>query len=287
MDTSAYLHRHGWRGSGHSLHPTGRGISKPLLVSHKQNVLGIGKKKHDAHADQWWARAFDSSLKGLDVSRRDKDADAGVEVEVKAVTDGGALDMVRRGGAKWVGREGLYGFFVRGQGLSGTLTPEEGVEEAVEGKKRKREGKGSREESKRRRKERRLRDSGGSTAADQQDGRDVRDGEMLLKEERKKRKDARAATSTSTVVTGTAQEGSSSMPPRKKRRKVDGNEGGVSTEPSPPVDRGVINTSVPDCTEGWARTGLKREVEEGGDRSTSDKLERKGLERRTAPIHYR
>ena len=40
MDASSYLKRHGWRGDGHSLDHTGRGIRKPLLVSKKVDVLG-------------------------------------------------------------------------------------------------------------------------------------------------------------------------------------------------------------------------------------------------------
>ncbi|KAL2051449.1 hypothetical protein ABVK25_008316 [Lepraria finkii] len=63
MDTAAYLTSQGWAGHGHALHHSGRGITKPLTVTQKNNVLGIGKKKYDAHADQWWARAFDETLK--------------------------------------------------------------------------------------------------------------------------------------------------------------------------------------------------------------------------------
>ena len=120
MDTTAYLTNQGWLGAGHSLHPTGRGIKKPLLVSRKSNVLGIGKKKHDAHADQWWARAFDSSLKGLEVGTNET---TGVTDSVKSGA-WGALDMIKAGGKKWAGNGGLYAAFVRGEGLSGTMTPE-------------------------------------------------------------------------------------------------------------------------------------------------------------------
>ena len=119
MDTTAYLTRQGWLGSGHSLHPTGHGIKKPLLVSQKLNVLGIGKKKHDAHADQWWARAFDSSLKNLDVGRNET---AGTTDSVRPGALG-ALEMYHAGGQKWAGNGGLYAGFVKGEGLSGTITP--------------------------------------------------------------------------------------------------------------------------------------------------------------------
>lgn len=66
MDAIAYLKGQGWRGDGHSLDKRGLGIKKPLLITHKQDQLGLGKKKA-AHnlSDQWWMRAFDDSLKTL------------------------------------------------------------------------------------------------------------------------------------------------------------------------------------------------------------------------------
>ena len=82
--------------------------------------------------------AFDSSLKGLDTSKEGR--------VVQTVTNGG-LDMVKKGGAKFVGNGGgLYASFVKGEPLSGTLTPEEsGASTPVEYKdesrrKRKRDG---------------------------------------------------------------------------------------------------------------------------------------------------
>jgi hypothetical protein len=45
MNAESYLRAQGWKGSGHSLDATGRGIKKPLLISHKQDQLGLGKKK--------------------------------------------------------------------------------------------------------------------------------------------------------------------------------------------------------------------------------------------------
>ncbi|MCJ1386375.1 hypothetical protein MMC17_009501 [Xylographa soralifera] len=120
MDTTAYLTQQGWLGSGHALHPTGRGIRKPLLVSQKPNVLGIGKKKHDAYADQWWARAFDNSLKGLEVGKH------GITGATESVKFGtwGVLDMIKAGEGKSAGTGDLYAGFVRGEGLSGTMVPE-------------------------------------------------------------------------------------------------------------------------------------------------------------------
>lgn len=86
----------------------------------------------------WWMNAFDSSLKGLDTSKEGR--------VVQTVTNRG-LDMVKKGGAKFVGNGGgLYASFVKGEPLSGTLTPEEsGASTPVEYKdesqrKRKRDG---------------------------------------------------------------------------------------------------------------------------------------------------
>jgi nucleolar protein TMA23 len=117
MDSTAYLTRHGWKGDGHSLHPSGRGIKKPLLVSRKTNVLGVGLKKNDAHADQWWLRAFDSSLKSMGVT---KDAVTGVVGEVKK-TEWNQLDLIKSGVGKWTG---LYEGFVRGKTMGGSMGEE-------------------------------------------------------------------------------------------------------------------------------------------------------------------
>ncbi|KAE8450634.1 hypothetical protein EG329_005978 [Mollisiaceae sp. DMI_Dod_QoI] len=133
MDAHALLTSQGWRGTGNSLHPTSNtiGLSKPLLVSKKQDNLGIGKKQHRT-SDMWWMNAFDSSLKGLDTSKEG--------TVVQTITSGG-LDMVTKAGAKWVGSKGgLYASFVRGESLSGTITPVDNTEgEEPTKKKRKRE----------------------------------------------------------------------------------------------------------------------------------------------------
>ncbi|KAK4943844.1 hypothetical protein LTR66_014567 [Elasticomyces elasticus] len=107
MDTTAYLKKQGWKGLGHSLNPNdpNLGLKRPLLISKKVDVLGLGIKKHDVLADQWWMRAFDSSLKALGTGERS------------------TLSSVRTQGVK---KGGLYGFFVKGEGVPGTLpnTPE-------------------------------------------------------------------------------------------------------------------------------------------------------------------
>lgn len=141
MDAHALLTSQGWRGKGHSLHSTSDsiGLARPLLVSQKQNTLGVGKKQHRT-SDMWWMNAFDKSLKGLDTSQ---------EGTVVQTVTSGALDMVKKGGGKWVGNGGLYSCFVRGETMVGSLREvvvEERTEWRVEGT-----GEGDRKEEKRRR----------------------------------------------------------------------------------------------------------------------------------------
>ncbi|KAL1795056.1 hypothetical protein ACET3X_006872 [Alternaria dauci] len=101
MNAEAYLRKQGWQGSGHSLDQSGRGIKKPLLIAHKNDQLGLGKKKA-AHTtdDQWWLRAFDQSLQSIGTG---KDS---------------TLDQIRTQG---IYRGGLYGFFVKGEMIGGTI----------------------------------------------------------------------------------------------------------------------------------------------------------------------
>ena len=63
MNASGYLKGQGWRGEGHSLDTTNRGLSRPLLVTHKVDLAGLGTKKND-FGNQWWMDSFDKSLKG-------------------------------------------------------------------------------------------------------------------------------------------------------------------------------------------------------------------------------
>ncbi|CAO2657986.1 Nn.00g072460.m01.CDS01 [Neocucurbitaria sp. VM-36] len=101
MNADAYLRKQGWKGSGHSLDMTGRGIKKPLLIAHKQDQMGLGKKKA-AHTtdDQWWMRAFDQSLQSIGTGKES------------------TLSQIRTQG---INRGGLYGFFVKGEAIAGTI----------------------------------------------------------------------------------------------------------------------------------------------------------------------
>jgi nucleolar protein TMA23 len=76
----------------------------------------------------WWMNAFDKSLKGLNTSKEG--------TVVQTIVNGG-LDMVAKGGSKFIGNgEGLYASFVRGECLSDTMTPKEMDQQSL-AKKRK------------------------------------------------------------------------------------------------------------------------------------------------------
>jgi hypothetical protein len=76
MDAAALLHRHGWRGKGHSLDANNRGIKKPLLVSSKRDLSGVGQKSKAVRtSDQWWARALDEGLKAVGTGRAVSECD--------------------------------------------------------------------------------------------------------------------------------------------------------------------------------------------------------------------
>lgn len=114
MDAAALLKSQGWRGKGHTLHPTDNaiGIINPLLVSRNTDGSGIGHKQH-VTSDQWWLNAFDQKLKGLDTSKKG--------VVVQSVTSGALDVMLKSVSGKYTG---LYASFVRGGLLEGSITPD-------------------------------------------------------------------------------------------------------------------------------------------------------------------
>lgn len=125
MDASAYLSKRGWRGTGHSLDSTDRGLKNPLLTSKKSNQLGIGNRKHAALSDQWWARAFDSSLKDLNVgSIAEATQSAASTTTTTSTTEVKTTGLSALKWARWTGKEDLYSGFVKGKTMGGTLTPD-------------------------------------------------------------------------------------------------------------------------------------------------------------------
>ncbi|TLD23237.1 hypothetical protein PspLS_07457 [Pyricularia sp. CBS 133598] len=117
MDAQALLKSQGWRGHGHTLHPTddSTGLAKPLLLSRKDNTLGIGKKEH-CTSDQWWLNAFDQQLQGLDTTSQ--------KGAIVQTVSRGALNAIETRGvaSRYTGAYGLYASFVRGGLLEGTIS---------------------------------------------------------------------------------------------------------------------------------------------------------------------
>lgn len=121
MNASALLKSQGWRGKGHSLHPTDNsiGLSNPLLLSRNTDGKGLGANK--TFTDQWWLAAFDEKLKGLDVSKK------GV---VQTVKDGALNALTNNGGGRY---SGLYASFVKGGLMEGTLSEDGSRAESTDG----------------------------------------------------------------------------------------------------------------------------------------------------------
>jgi len=112
MDAAKHLKGLGWRGEGHSLDTTNRGLRKPLLISNRHANQGLGSKSQkEKQADQWWLNAFDNALKDIGTGKSS------------------SLEQVAKHGVK---RGGLYGFFVRGEALHGTIQETEKASESEE-----------------------------------------------------------------------------------------------------------------------------------------------------------
>ena len=119
MNAHSHLLSQGWLGPGHSLQPSRpNGLKKYLLVTQKADTHGIGKKNHNAHADQWWLTAFDNTLKDINFGTTDGAKKPEVAVTAKQ-TMGPRIETLRMG--KWFRNGGLYAGFVRGEEIKGTL----------------------------------------------------------------------------------------------------------------------------------------------------------------------
>ncbi|KAK2743787.1 hypothetical protein FQN57_004724 [Myotisia sp. PD_48] len=110
MDTKAYLMSQGWSGPGNPLNPSrrpgshaGLGLTKPILVARKRNMHGIGKKTTHDHTNQWWLRGFEAALRGIGTDGTATPTSSNDECTPFAATSE------------------LHRFFVRGQGLAGTI----------------------------------------------------------------------------------------------------------------------------------------------------------------------
>ncbi|KAI0171181.1 hypothetical protein BJ166DRAFT_215716 [Pestalotiopsis sp. NC0098] len=158
LDAHALLTSQGWRGKGHSLHPTSddTGLKHHILIKKEgSDGRGLGSKK-DHKQEAWWLNAFDQALKGIDTTSG----------SMKQTVGGGKLDIEKitaRGAKKYTGNRGLYTCFVSGGLLRGTvdqvsglLTPPDsgaGTPAAEERQETKEERRARREEKKKRKAE--------------------------------------------------------------------------------------------------------------------------------------
>ncbi|KAI1774773.1 hypothetical protein F4818DRAFT_72717 [Hypoxylon cercidicola] len=114
MNAHAILTGQGWRGTGHTLHPTSdtHGLAHHLLIKRNDDGSGLGHKKADHKAEAWWLNAFDQALKGIDTKSG----------TMKQTLKGGALEKITtKGAGKYTGTRGLYSSFVRGGLMEGTV----------------------------------------------------------------------------------------------------------------------------------------------------------------------
>lgn len=213
MDAHALLQSQGWRGSGHSFHKTDDniGLAKPILVSRKNNTLGVGRKNH-VTSDQWWLNALDEQLKNLDTSNKTS--------IVQTTTKSTKLDSLLTSGAgKYSGANGLYAFFVSGGLLHGSLRDEEGEStdatpeaEVTPARKETKEEKRARREEKRRRKAAKLAKQNAAAAETWKSDKSKTKGRD------KSKKDKESAKKDATTVTKSRKK--STVPESKEERRA-------------------------------------------------------------------
>ncbi|KAI0517141.1 hypothetical protein F5B22DRAFT_130028 [Xylaria bambusicola] len=114
MNAHALLTAQGWRGTGHSLHPTSdsNGLTHHILIKRNKDGAGLGNKK-DHKQEAWWLNAFDQALKGIDTKSG----------TMKQTLKGGALEKItaRNVATKYTGTRGLYTSFIRGGVMEGSV----------------------------------------------------------------------------------------------------------------------------------------------------------------------
>ncbi|KAI1392712.1 uncharacterized protein F4822DRAFT_391860 [Hypoxylon trugodes] len=208
MNAHALLTAQGWRGSGHTLHPTSddTGLAHHILIKRHDEGRGLGSKKNEHKIDAWWLNAFDQALKGIDTKSG----------TMKQTLKGGALEKITAKGAasKYTGTRGLYSSFVKGGVMEGTVgavtglltPPVSGVgtpvasaagDEKDDKKETKGERKARREEKRRRKAEKLVKKEAEERAAKKVEKKKVKKAERErikageTKEERRARRDAR------------------------------------------------------------------------------------------------
>lgn len=107
MDSKEYLISYGWK-EGEAFKEGG--LKRPILVKHKRDKKGLGNAPGGNDGEAWWERLFDGHLKNLDVST---DSSNG---SIKFTQNEAVASAVSRSSSP------LYRWFVKGEGLKGTIT---------------------------------------------------------------------------------------------------------------------------------------------------------------------
>lgn len=125
MDSKEYLISYGWK-EGEALRKGG--LKKPILVKHKKDKKGLGCAPGQDDSEAWWERLFDGQLKNLDVNC--SSTNGKIEFKQNKVV----ATSVSKSSSP------LYKWFVRGEGLKGTIgkTPADNCKPIVVSTKRKR-----------------------------------------------------------------------------------------------------------------------------------------------------
>ena len=163
MDAQAHLMSLGWAGPGHALDahrarsrsPTkrthrglgydpkavrngninggGNGLVKPLLISQRQGRLGIGKKIHEpAAGNEWWLAGFEKALGNIGKGNRAAET-SGTSTPSSGGSSSSAASSVGYRGK----HSGLYGCFVKGTEMEGTIDDDDDDDDDEGGKPQK------------------------------------------------------------------------------------------------------------------------------------------------------
>ncbi|QHS75539.1 Tma23p [Saccharomyces paradoxus] len=106
MDSKEYLISYGWK-EGEAFKEGG--LKRPILVKHKRDKKGLGNAPGGNDGEAWWERLFDGHLKNLDVST---DSNNG---SIKFTQNEAVVSAVSKSSSP------LYRWFVKGEGLKGTI----------------------------------------------------------------------------------------------------------------------------------------------------------------------
>ncbi|CEP62855.1 Tma23p LALA0_S06e05380g [Lachancea lanzarotensis] len=140
MDSRGYLKAYGWK-EGEGLKPGA--LKRPILVKHKNDKKGLGSAPGGDDGEMWWETLFDGHLKNLNVKDGGKGGD--IKFEQKDIPNSAVVKD----------KSPLYRWFVKGEGLKGTietdlLISKTRIEEKAEVKKceRKKDERSSKKSSK-------------------------------------------------------------------------------------------------------------------------------------------